>query len=119
MTKAIYGKTDSKIPVSRKVWKGLTPYIVQKDLTIGEFFDEDKWPSRGGKFKPGDKVRVCITCRSGQKRFKVWKGKRGVIVGWRRTSTTSAQNQSEYKVFDTGSKRSRWIWADQLVKIGQ
>jgi len=120
MTKGIW--TDGKLVIPRHMskdsLKSIESYIQREDIKLGEFFAKDKWPSRRGKFKPGDIVKVELTCSSAGNRFNSWAGKTGTIVGWRRTSTTSDQNQSEYRVYDPETEKSRWIWADQLVKTG-
>ena len=83
--------------------------------------DPKVWPSRNGKFDLGDTVKVeprnysktGTKLSAGQKRFSAWSGKTGTIVGWRRVGAGYG-GQSEYRVFDPKTKKSRWIWADVL-----
>jgi hypothetical protein len=101
--------TDN-ILISKEALVRVSPYIVEKDITVEEFLDKEKWPSRIGKFKPGDRAKV--SWRGPEDRFKAWVGRKVIIVGWKRSYGQT--NQSEYRVFDPDTNESRWIYSDAL-----
>lgn len=117
MTKAVYGKSNSEIPISKDAWKRVSPYIVEKDLTIGEFFDLDKWPEPSrGKFGPGDKVTLRGIREPNEfNKYRAWSGVIGVVVGYR--SSQSSSPSSEYKIYNPKTGRTRWIQPGYLAEV--
>jgi hypothetical protein len=72
------------------------------------------WPSprHGGKFTPGDLVRVSRTPPRLADKYKNWTGKDLVVVDYQRTEGFT--NQSEYRVMDPKSGKERWVFAEVL-----
>lgn len=73
------------------------------------------------KFQIGDKVLVETLCSSLSDRYKTWEGVKGVVVDHHILPIGRASyghSQSEYRIYDPETGKSRWIYSDQLVKLG-
>ena len=100
--------------------KEIQTAVKDSGLSLREFFDEGNWPrihkagSYSGKFESGELVKVRTTGKAARERFRGWLGATGIVVAWRRTGGDYG-GQSEYRIYSPTTKKSRWIWADQLV----
>ncbi len=77
----------------------------------------EEWPSRGGKFSKGEVVEVSpkSTSTSLHQRYRSWEGVVGIVTSWKKSGTE--HQQSEYRVLDPLTGKSRWIYADVLKSV--